>query len=266
MQDFEFDALRALTGDQTNSVFQRIDKILTNGFAHHSTISAGMVKHAKKSKHLEDIVLFPNWVDTDFLSPEGPRDFFLELGYAQEDRIILYSGNLGLKQGLDRIPLLAKHFLEHPSYKFVICGSGAMRRSLEETCAPLQNVDFLDLQPYEQLPRMLRSADVHLVLQQFDFSDLVMPSKLTSLLSCGCYSIVTAPIESELGRLATVHPGIFELVNPEDNEQLLEAIEKLAVTHESNQIARSYAEQFLSKDRVLEKFVEDLKTVTDIRK
>src|SRR5208337_921189 len=50
-----------------------------------------------------------------------------------------YSGNLGVKQGLDILPQLAHQLQDDPRLHFVFCGDGAFRPQLEQMTAGLQN-------------------------------------------------------------------------------------------------------------------------------
>src|SRR5207237_9418173 len=78
--------------------------------------------------------------------------------------------------------------------KFVICGSGPYKEKLQmlkETLG-LTKVIFYPLQPVNKFNQFLNVADVHLVLQKANASDLVMPSKLTTILSVVVLAIVSA--------------------------------------------------------------------------
>jgi len=167
---------------------------------------------------------------------------------------VLYSGSVGEKQGLEVILEIAAELKLQPRIKFVICGSGPYKAKLEDWARKenLTNVHFLPLQTNKIFNQFLNMADVHLVLQKADASDLVMPSKLTNILSAGALSIVTA------------NPGttLFEVINefrmgivipPEDKAALKEAIVQACTldftTERKN--ARTYAKTFLDKENVL---------------
>ena len=50
----------------------------------------------------------------------------------------------------------------------------------------------MPLQAYSEFNDFLNLADVHLVIQKASASDLVMPSKLTTILAVGGLAIITA--------------------------------------------------------------------------
>jgi colanic acid biosynthesis glycosyl transferase WcaI len=171
--------------------------------------------------------------------------------------VILYSGNLGEKQGLEIIIEVAKHFTNRPEVVFIISGSGGGKEKLENAVkqAGLGNVKFFPLQPYEKLSALLATADVHLVLQKKSATDLVMPSKLVSILAAGGCPIVTALPGSTLYDVVDQYQAGI-LIEPENAVALQEGIEKALAgnldVYKAN--ARRYAEQFLSKENIMKKW------------
>jgi colanic acid biosynthesis glycosyl transferase WcaI len=101
-------------------------------------------------------------------------------------------------------------------------------------------------------------------LQKKSAADLVMPSKLTGILAAGGCAVVTAlPGTSLYDVIDRYQAGI--LVAPESVEALKEGIDK-ALNTDVNTIrrnARRYAEQFLSKDQIMNKFEEELIALTE---
>ncbi|MEN1786189.1 MAG: WcaI family glycosyltransferase [Bacteroidota bacterium] len=231
-----------------------------------STISEGMVKKIlTKGIKEEKVLLFPNWVDTSFIQPL-PKSASLRKawGFKEEDKIILYSGNLGEKQGLELLIEVAKQFQSQEDIHFLIVGEGGTRQRLIDLSKQqnLHNVHFYPLQPYEKLSALLAAADLHLVLQKRAAADLVLPSKLTSILSVGGVAVVTASAGSTLYEVVNEH-NMGILVEPESVSALAEGI-KRGLTTDTNLIsknARKYAQVFLSKEAILSKFEQDLKAI-----
>lgn len=223
-----------------------------------SSISVGMIKKIK-AKIDKPVIFFPNWSDTTFFYPVSDRaGLKQEFGFDEKDSIVLYSGAIGEKQGLESILHAAKTMENIPGLKFVICGSGPYREKLKQVSDQMQlnNLFFLPLQPLEKFNRFLNMADVHLIIQKANAGDLVMPSKLTNVLAVGGLSIVTANEGTSLYELLEEHKmGI--LVNAEDQEALNKGIKK-AIGNSSAEYsnnARLYAEENLSLDRIMERFL-----------
>jgi len=116
-------------------------------------------------------------------------------------------------------------------------------------------VVFAPLQAYEDLPALLASADVHLVIQKRGAADSVLPSKLTNILAVGGHAIITADPETTLGRLCREHPGIAVLIEPESVTALNDGIARVLALPAYNAVALNYAAEFLDKERILQRFL-----------
>lgn len=221
-----------------------------------TTISNGMLKKiTAKGIELSKCYLLPNWVDEETIRPLKKKDSLREtFGINQTDKVILYSGNLGEKQGLENIIESALAFRNRKDVHFVIVGSGGAKKKLREAAKTncLDNVRFYPLQPYDNLSALLAIADVHLVLQKKSAADLVMPSKLTSILAAGGVPIVTACEGTYIHEIITKHHmGI--IAEPDDAQALTEAINYALITNlaELALNARNYAEIFLSRNTIM---------------
>ncbi len=267
IQDYELDAMLGL-GMMRNGLLARIafgfERWIMRRFDKVSSISLSMLNFAKsKGVDEKSALFFPNWVDTNFITPEVDGTAYRsKMGFSSEQKLILYSGNIGRKQGLDLLIDAAKAFTQDKDVQFVVVGQGAYRLDLEvmATFYNLTNLSFHDLVPYEELPQLLAMADIHLVVQKKGAADAVMPSKLTSILSAGGHSLITAERGTELGLLVDTYPGIAERVEPEDLDQFVVGLKRLLDqdTTKYNKIARDYALTSLNKDAILDRFNDDL--------
>jgi colanic acid biosynthesis glycosyl transferase WcaI len=122
-----------------------------------------------------------------------------------------------LSESQDRSPL------------FILAGAGPMKEELERSAQDLPNVRFLPLQPVERFNEFLNIADIHLLPQRRDASDLVMPSKLLAMLASGRPVIATAPTYSEIARTLADAGAITP---PEDPGALASAIAALSADPE----------------------------------
>ena len=234
VQDLQVDASKELGMIRNRRLLRLLDEIerfILRRADLVSSISDGMARKLKQKSSNKQITLLPNWVDTEFLRPISFSDSLRgDWGYDANDFVILYSGNLGEKQGLEILLEAATHFLPDKSIRFVICGNGGSKEKLQKIVQErnLTNVAFKDLQPWELLPRLLAIADVHLILQRKAAEDLVMPSKLTGILSVGGVPIVSCSEGSSLHEILNTH-AVGLVVPPEDVGSLIAAI-----AHQSN--------------------------------
>ncbi len=149
-------------------------------------------------------------------------------GLGPDAFLAIYSGNLGVKQGLG-ILLDAAALVTKKSVRIVICGDGAERTHLEATAKArgLGNVVFLPLQPTEKYQQMLADADVSLITQQSGTGQFFFPSKLLSNLSAGKAVVTVADPDSELA-LAQIAGSFGFNVLPSRPDQLAQLLESLA--------------------------------------
>ena len=259
IQDLQVDVakeLRMINNPRLLNTMFAMERMILKGSSAVSTISNVMLKKIEdKGIASSNCLLFPNWVDENIIQPVAKKDSLRrEFGLSQEDKVILYSGNLGEKQGLENIIEAAKYFRDNNSIKFVIVGSGGGEMKLKEMVgeAKLTNICFHPLVSYEKLPALLAMADVHLVLQKKNAADLVMPSKLTSILAAGGCPIVTASEGSTLYKLIRKNQlGI--VVEPDDHGKLVQGI-RFALENSLEKFrnnARYYASRYLSKELIL---------------
>lgn len=271
VQDFQVDMAMELGMIKKNlftKSLYKIERLLLFNATRVTTITEAMLNRARlkgiPSKNLE---LCPNWSNVNIIKPSSHKNSFRdEHKYSYDDFLVLYSGAMGQKQGLEIILEAAKNMKEEKHIKFLIVGNGAARDALESAVKSdqLQNVKFLDIQPFERLPTMLSAANIHLVVQKSKATDLVMPSKLTNILASGRPAIATAYPESALGIIIEKYDTGL-LIEPENSSQLTDAILKLSKSPSDmmrkGANARRYAEQYLDINKIMEEFSEMLEKV-----
>jgi len=270
VQDFEVDAafdLGIIPFAWMKKLVSAIERWLMQRFDGVSTISGSMVKRlVEKGVQQKKTLLFPNWADIQNIRADakGALAFRRLLDIPEQGMIVLYSGNMGEKQGLELVIEAADLLRDQQHLFFALCGEGAIKERLQALVKEkqLENVQFLSLQPANRLAGMLSSANVHLVVQKAHAADLVMPSKLTNILSVGGHAIVTANEDTELGQLAKAHPGVLELCPPEDVNTLAQLISAATEAGKEARVfnakARQYAEDYLDRDRILASFTDEL--------
>ncbi len=275
IQDFELDAMLGLgmaKGDWIAKLGQSVERFFMRRYDAVSTISYSMLEKAgQKSGQPEKLFYFPNWVDTRFLTPDAdPAVFRRRWNIEDTTRVILYSGNMGSKQGLEIVLQAADRLRDRQDVLFLIVGNGAAQKSLLHYAKLLQlpNLRFYPLQAYSELPALMNLADIHLVIQKKGAADAVLPSKLTTILSVGGHCIITAEAETELGLLCKKFPGIAECIEPENQDALLNTLNHMLNRLASNQrpsyngIARQFALENLEKNQVLNNLLTRLVAIS----
>jgi colanic acid biosynthesis glycosyl transferase WcaI len=247
VQDFEIDAAFAL-GLLRAGVLRRAvlsaERWLMRRFDHVSNISDGMLgKLREKGVSDERIVFFPNWVDMALIRPlETENPMRADLGIATGTRVVLYSGNMGEKQGLDVIIDVARQFVADQDVLFLLCGDGVARARVSRAASKLANVRLIPLQPLSKLNELLNLADIHLLPQRAAAEDLALPSKLGPIMASGRPVVATARIGSDVARFAG-NGGL--VVAPADTPACELAIRRLLsdelLRHRLGAAGRAYA-------------------------
>ncbi len=272
VQDFEVDAAFDLgflpAQGPIHALAIGLEQAFTRVFTHVSSISHKMVERAAtKGVPSNHVTLFPNWVDVDSVHPQDPaipNSFRRELNL-EGKTVLLYSGNMGAKQGIELLAPIVASFEHDPRVHFLFCGDGAFRPTLESLVSGRSNVTLLPLQPLERLNDLLNAADIHLLPQRAGAADLVMPSKLTGMLSSGRPVIATADRGTQVARVVageTPDKACGLVVVAEDPSAFHAAVERLiadpALRTTLGANARCYAIRHLGRQQVLEQFERDL--------
>ena len=187
-----------------------------------SGISQGMLRaFAAKGVPEEKRVYFPNGVHAPAESKAQASGRWREQhGFAATDFLAVYSGNLGMKQGLE-ILLDAAPLVAAAGIRIVICGQGAARArllaGLERQHQP--NLHLLPLQDDEAYHEMMTETDVCLVTQQAGTGQYFFPSKLLTALAFGKPVLAVADADSELA--SAVDEGGFGFHIPTRQPQAL---------------------------------------------
>lgn len=230
VQDFEVDAafqLEDFPSKGLSALVRRGEKWLLKKFDRVSTISRQMVgRLLEKGVSPEKTVLFPNWVDTSRIYPlSSPSSYRSELGISLSTIVALYSGSMGLKQGLDLLAQACRRLAYRTDIQFVFCGEGPYRQGLAGAIKGARNVRLLPIQPTSRLNDLLNLADIHLLPQLANAADLVMPSKLSGMMASGRPVVATAREGTEI---STVLKGKGIVTTPGDVDAFARAILRLA--------------------------------------
>ena len=269
IQDFEVDAMFGLSMLKVGFLKKLaffIEIRILNSFDYVSTISEGMMKLAiKKGVKPNKLIFLPNWSELDhFFNIDVDKQLKENLKLIHDKNLVLYSGNMGEKQGLEIVIQAAKEMRNEDEFHFIMIGDGSSRKKLIELSKSLslKNITFLPLVSYESLPTLLDAASCHLIIQKAGAADLVMPSKLINIFAVGGNSIITAEKETTLGNICLDYPGIANLIPPESLKQLVSSIKETSLKKKPNLIAQNYAKTYFDKDVILTNFIKTFESVS----
>lgn len=145
--------------------------------------------------------VIPNWAAIDEM-PSRPRVNRWARTHGLDDvPVVMYAGTLGLKHDPSALAELARH--APPGAKVVVVSEGKGRQWLTENAGDVSNLMLLDFQPYEDLPDMLASADVLVVLLENDASRYSVPSKVLNYLCAGRPVLALLPEDNAVAKTVT---------------------------------------------------------------
>ena len=173
------------------------------------------------------IFVIHNWADTNTLYPILPNENKFKTKYNLNNSfLVMYSGNIGFTQGLDKLVEVASRLKEKNNLRFLLVGDGADKPNLEAQVSKLElkNISFLPYQSKDELNNSLNSPDIHLITSQRGLAGIVVPSKIYGVLACGKPFIAWVDEESEINYIAKKYNcGI--VVKPGNVEEMIKSLE-----------------------------------------
>jgi colanic acid biosynthesis glycosyl transferase WcaI len=170
-------------------------------------------------------------VDLDLIRPLPAEGCFRRKhNLSPDDFIVLFSGSMGLKQGLTNVVEAAQLLRgECPHVKWILVGDGELMPILQKLIARYdlsELVRLLPLQPEAEMSAMFSAADVLLLNQLSNMKDAVIPSKLLTYMAAGRPVVAAVNTSSEAATLVRNSDGGI-IVTPEDPTALAQAVNQL---------------------------------------
>lgn len=194
--------------------------------------------------HSRAIHVIPNWAAIDEMPLRHKDNAWARAHQLTDVPVVMYAGTLGWKHDPAAIADLARSLPSETRVLVVSQGKG--REWLEERAGGISNLTLVDYQPYEQLPDVLATADVLLVLLERDASRYSVPSKVLNYLCAGRSILALLPEENAVSdTIAAAGAGL--VVAPGDLESATAALGDLLSDPSRRQRmgidARNYAER-----------------------
>jgi colanic acid biosynthesis glycosyl transferase WcaI len=275
IQDFELDAafeLGMLKGRWLRGLAEAWERRIIGGFDRVSSISAAMVQRLElKGVASSRCELMPNWVDLESIRPQQDEShvqnpYRQELGIAPDQIVLMYSGSMNKKQGLELLVKAIAQLADLPQLVWLLAGEGPTKADLVRATERFSQVMHLPLQPAERMNDWLNAADIHLLPQKAGAADLVLPSKLLGMLASGRPVVATSTPGSELAELASEAGACTA---PGDAAAFAAALRQLISDPQQRLMtgkrARQLAQDRFGKDAVLKRFEQQLLSLVEFR-
>lgn len=221
----------------------------------HDRFADAAVKMGVDAKR---ITVIRNWAHIGSPSAVDTAEVRMKHGWQPQERIILHSGNMGAKQGLENVVAAARLADEQEvKVRFVLMGDGNQRKRLQQLAKGVQRIEFKDPLDAEGYRQVLACADVLLVNERPGVGEMAVPSKLTSYFSAGRPVLAATDANGvTAGEIRDSGAGV--VVPTGDPAALLNAAVHLAddveVGDRLGMSGRHYAHRLLSPERALDEY------------
>lgn len=249
--------------------FEWMEQFVYAKAARVSVLSEGFKKNLlDKGVSDEKIVVVPNFVDTNFVSPRNKDNpWSRALGW-HDKFVVMYAGNVGRSQNLDLALDAADLLQDQKNILFAIVGNGAEKDSLIDKVRSrhLTNVTFLPFQPRVEMPDMYAAADTMLVTLRRGICNLSVPSKTYSIMASGRPILACVEKENDVFQHIIDSGGGLH-VEPDSPEQLADAIKRLVQNpkekEEIGRKGREYVERGFSAERIAKTYDSLFASIVD---
>ena len=197
---------------------------------------------------------------------EGREATRARLGWRPDELVVLHSGSMGYKQGLENVVQAAHLARSDGSVRFVLQGGGNQTERLRALAGSLDlaNVTFLPLAAPELFSSTLCAADALLLNQRASVRNMSLPGKLGDYFAAGRPVIAAVAADDETAREVEAAGGGV-VAPPDDPAALLQSIALLRAdpgrASELGAAGREYAERVLDPKAALETLVSFLEAI-----
>jgi len=183
-------------GGALMAILQKVEAWTLNRADQIVVLSPAMEQALRRIGVRTPALIVPPHIDTCAITPQPAPE--------GAPPTLMYSGNLGQKQGLDQlIDLAALLKADAPHVRILVRGEGSVKARLVERAAEMghSNIVFEPLVDKAQIARSLAEGDVHLVPQLAGGREFAMPSKAFAIMAAGRPFIATADPDSPMAAL-----------------------------------------------------------------
>jgi glycosyltransferase involved in cell wall biosynthesis len=232
--------------------FQQSDAIvvITNAFA-------DVV--ARWGNRKDKIFTIENWGTLDIAPQDKDNDWSRRYGLADSFNF-LYSGTLALKHNPDLLIELAKQVRGRANVVVVSQGVGVADLERAKREHTIDNLILLPLQPFNELPKVLATADVTVATIEPDAGMFSVPSKVQSYFCAQRPVLLAAPAENLASEVVRKN-GAGLVVSPTDKAGFLRAAVRLMEDHGLRTGAAENGRKFALSNYDIKRIADRFETV-----
>lgn len=204
------------------------------------------------------VTVIRNWAHVESATNVDTTQVRAKHGWSPDECIVVHSGNMGAKQGLENVVDAARIADDRGiNVRFVLVGDGNRRKALELNAEGVQRIEFKDPLESDDYLELLACADVLLVNELPGVGEMALPSKLTSYFSAGRPIVAATDTNGVTAQeIRDSRAGI--VVSAGDPVALLDTSVNLASDIEAGKrlgsLGQQYARRLLGVDRAIDNY------------
>jgi putative colanic acid biosynthesis glycosyltransferase WcaI len=228
-------------------------------------ISPTFLERLSKWRVVDRTTVVPNWAPLDELPVRDADNAWRRRMGLDRNRVVLYSGTLGLKHDPSVLAELAWQLRSsHPDVRVVVVSEGKGREWLEDWKrergqAETDNLLLVDFQPYEELPDVMASADVLMAVLEPDASKFSVPSKVLTYLCSNRAVLGVLPRDNAVAEILLSY-GAGLVVDPSQRQSVAgvaaELLDDAQLRCDLGAAGRRYAESTFDPEVAADRFLE----------
>ena len=209
----------------------------------------------------EKVVVIRNWTHVNVEAPRATSETRERFGWGDKI-IVLHTGNMGVKQGLQNVVESAKLAeAQGLPFLFVLLGDGGERTSLELAGSGVSTLKFVPPVSEVEYQSMLAAADVLLVNELVGVNEMAVPSKLTSYFNAGKPVLAAVAVDGITAEeVLKAQAGL--VVPSGEPAQLIEAVLRIkadpVVATQLGKNGREFRLRYLSEESAVQSFIENV--------
>jgi glycosyltransferase involved in cell wall biosynthesis len=229
---------------------------ITEGFKHY-LLDLGLPR--------ERVVVVPNGVQWRSFAGVEPNGELRQTRQLAGKYVVGYVGNIGLAQGLETVLDAAEQLRDEP-VAFLLVGEGTDKLRLCDLAQArgLENVQFLEGVPREEVPPILAACDaLLLILRKDPLFEITIPSKLYEYMAAG--KPIVCSVGGEAAELVS-GLGCGLPVAPSDSAALAESVRRLQANPQWGRLlgeaGADCVRELFSRDSLMDAYAELVKNET----
>lgn len=184
-------------------IFERLNRWAFSCADRVVTLGPVMRDYVERVYRIENhcLVVVPPWQDAPLRSTAVREETRVHYGWAPDDFVMLYAGNLGMIQGVTLLgDSIVTALEEDAQVRFCFSGSGLLLNELVGALAARfpNQVQALPFLPPDQYEALTQAVDCGVVSMDMNMAGLVLPSKTIAYLARGLPIVALVPCISDV--------------------------------------------------------------------